>query len=79
MSNFVFVLKEVNFLDSGEKEFYIDVYSTVEKCQEDLEDQLIERQNEYGAIIEWRDGNEVKLSDPEGNIYLFSIEMKEVK
>jgi hypothetical protein len=79
MTNYVFVLKEINILDSGEKEFYVDVYSTVEKCKEDLEDQVNERQIEYGATIEWWNGNEVKLSDQEGNVFMFSIEMKEVK
>ncbi|MGY6212266.1 hypothetical protein ACXEO8_20030 [Cytobacillus firmus] len=79
MDKFVYILKEINLLDSGERDFYVDVYTNAEDAANDLEDQIQERLQEYNARIEWRDGDNVKLIDDGGNIYLFEIELKAIK
>lgn len=79
MDKIVYILKEINLLDSGEREFYVDVYANAEDAANDLEDQIQERLQEYNARIEWRDGDNVKLIDDGGNIYLFEIELKAIK
>ncbi|WP_026693887.1 hypothetical protein [Peribacillus kribbensis] len=75
----VYVLKEINILDSGEKEFFVDVYHSLLAAENDLEMQILERISDYQARIEWRDGNEVKLVDQEKNIYLFDIQYKVIR
>lgn len=79
MDKFVYILKEVNLLDSGEKEFYVDVYAKLEDAENDLKGQIEERIQEYSAQIEWRNENRVKLVDNDNNIYLFEIEFKAIK
>jgi hypothetical protein len=77
----VYILKEINLLDSGEKEFYVNVYETEEKAIQAMDNDInahVENNNAYiidGEIGDWL----VELSDENQNKYFFKIEIKEVE
>ncbi|GGB72917.1 hypothetical protein [Fictibacillus barbaricus] len=77
----VYILKEVNLLDSGEKEFYVNVYDTEEKAIQAMEKDInayIEDNNAY--IIDGEKGDwVVELTDEYHNKYIFKIEIKKVE
>lgn len=77
----VYLLKEMNLLDSGELEFFVNVYATEDKAKKAMEEDISEHIENNGAYIsdgkigEWV----VKLSDEEGNNYSFEIERAKVE
>jgi hypothetical protein len=49
----VYILKEINLLDSGEKEFYVNVYETEEKAIQAMDNDInahVENNNAYARI-----------------------------
>lgn len=77
----VYLLKEINFLSGGEKEFYVEVFETEGKAIEKMESDIkahIEENSAFitdGEIGDWV----IELSDEYENDYVFEIELVEVK
>lgn len=77
----VFLLKEVNLLDSGEISFYVDPYETEDKALSAMKTEIEEHiENNQAFITDGELGDWIViLSDKEGNEYRFEIEKTVVK
>ena len=79
MKEVIWILKEINQLDSGETGFHVELYETEDKAKQAMKEQAQSHIEEYGARITYEDEYNIQLRDDEGNLYEFIIELDVIR
>lgn len=85
MSNYVYILKENEKLDSGEHSVFLEAYGNLKLAEEMLRKQVREKiedskENDHPTVHIIDSGDDyAELVDEEGNYWEFSIEQLPIK